>query len=351
MKLLQIRSAFTLLELIVTITVIGVILAVVVNLVQATMRETARKTACRNKIRELAIALNTYEENKKGFPSLYFTNATNLDFSGKDTVDPTLVGPHYTWIVKVLPYLPNQKAIYDKIDAASKEFSLPLNEVMLTDERNQKYSPGQLLIEPLQCAANRQDVDASFNPGTTNYVAVTTTKQQLLTVGKNSPTLADGTIIPSGPSQNFKGIGNSKIRDGVSKTMLLSESKEAVKSNWYHWQQTFVCSFPPSETSNEWPNIDSQKRVWDDNNPNGSNRSSLNFGPTKLEPYRSYSKDFTDPLYRTWGGSSDHSGNIVIHVNVDASIREVQVEGLNRALYYAATTSHGSEPMDIDCGD
>jgi prepilin-type N-terminal cleavage/methylation domain-containing protein len=342
MKRLENRSAFTLLELIVTITVIGVILAVVVNLVQATMRETARKTACRDKIRQLALALVTYEEKNRGFPSLYFTNATNLDFSGKDTVDPTLVGPHYTWIVKVLPYLPNHKATYDKIEAASKEFSLPLNEVMLTDERNQKYSPGQLLIEALQCTANRQNVDTTFNPGTTNYVALTATKQQLLTVGKNSPTQADGVMIPSGPQREYKGKSFAAIRDGASKTLLLCESKEAMKSNWFHWQQTFVCSFPPSETSAEWP-VGNWGKPWP-KNPTGSDLTSLNFGPTKSEPYRSYSKDLTDPLHRTWGGSSQHAGNVVVHANADTSIREVVSDGVDPTVYFMATTSNGGDP-------
>src|SRR5688572_25291149 len=61
------RTGFTLVELLVVITIIGMLIALLLPAVQA-VRENARQTDCSNNIRQLGVGTQAYETAKENLP-------------------------------------------------------------------------------------------------------------------------------------------------------------------------------------------------------------------------------------------------------------------------------------------
>ena len=63
-----VQSGFTLVELLVVIAIIGVLVALLLPAIQAA-RESARKTSCRNNLRQLGVGMHNYETSFRRLPS------------------------------------------------------------------------------------------------------------------------------------------------------------------------------------------------------------------------------------------------------------------------------------------
>ncbi len=89
------RSGLTLIELLVTITIVAALCGLLFPAVQAA-RESARGTVCRNHLRQVAMATSQFEVATRSFPPARLTDRIG---------DPWLADMGPTWVLRVLPWL------------------------------------------------------------------------------------------------------------------------------------------------------------------------------------------------------------------------------------------------------
>ncbi len=95
------RQAFTLVELLVVIAIIAMLVTLLLPAVQAA-REAARMSACKNNLRQIALALLNYDSAHGVFPMGVYSGVGEFQEDG------------YGWASKLLPFMEEQ-ALYDLV--------------------------------------------------------------------------------------------------------------------------------------------------------------------------------------------------------------------------------------------
>ncbi len=112
------RSGFTLVELLVVIAIIGVLIGMLIPAVQA-VRAAARRTSCKNNLRQLALAMHNYESAYGKFPPGY-SHMSGAEYAATTgyTVQPGYEGANHlgqAWGAHSLPFV-EQNAVHERID-------------------------------------------------------------------------------------------------------------------------------------------------------------------------------------------------------------------------------------------
>ena len=111
---------FTLVELLVVIAIIGILVALLLPAIQAA-RESARRTQCVNKMKQLGLAVLSYESARRTLPLAYTPNNSQIvpqvgACGGTRAAKAAPNGlAHHSFFTFILPYI-EQQSLYDQID-------------------------------------------------------------------------------------------------------------------------------------------------------------------------------------------------------------------------------------------
>ena len=224
---------FTLIELLVVIAIIAILIALLLPAVQQA-REAARRTQCKNSLKQIGLAMHNYHDVHNAFAPGYITNKpcnTAAVWPGCNDGEVGL----YAWGAFILPYL-EQNALYSQLNVGNvtlqQNLANPATLLSLT-----QAMPG------FQCPSDP-------GPSTNDFVSATNNYNFRVTDGTNPIQIArsnymmmsnawDSTTPAVYPVQygwaHGVGYANSKINfrditDGSSNTILVGERAYVYKS-------------------------------------------------------------------------------------------------------------------------
>lgn len=243
------RRGFTLIELLVVIAIIAILIALLLPAVQQA-REAARRTQCKNNMKQVIIALHNHHDAKNRFPvgtsvgRSWWTNMATNPYpdppGGYATATSSYPaeGPLYSWMFYILPYV-EQGKIFDSVDPKLTSAAWPW---WLKGPNGKPVVSTSLSV--FLCPSDPNAAIGWPEPGTTNIAALSS---YMGCIGTHSFGLTPTTNFPDPRGGNFiNAIGqdgmlyvNSKInfrdvKDGTSNTVFFGE-RSSPDDKEYGW--------------------------------------------------------------------------------------------------------------------
>jgi prepilin-type N-terminal cleavage/methylation domain-containing protein len=213
------RKAFTLIELLVVIAIIAILVALLLPAVQQA-REAARRTQCKNNLKQIGLALHNYHDLQSSFPSGWI---------GVDLVnrwqDPEGISG-WGWAAMILPQM-DQAPLFGQIRP----------DVSLLHALNAK--PRAVTLPMFRCPSDigeekwnlNDEASGSFlvQLPTANYIASFGTGELEDCEGQPTPFQCVG----NGATYHNSRIRMAQITDGLSNTIHIGERKSKPADGWF----------------------------------------------------------------------------------------------------------------------
>lgn len=258
------RRGFTLVELLVAISVIGVLMALLLPAVQRA-RESARSMECRNRLKQIGLALHQYHGAQLTFP---FGGAAET-YAPTGQPDGGVVNG-YNWRVFILPYL-DQQALAEELSAIDSGF----DSIVVRNNAWKQLPQHRIVIPVYQCPSEAAGPIQELCHQVYIYGPTTTGSATSNYFGSAGPAAAmpmsehgcglcddnvyclctdrQGGMLGSGSPSGGAGVFSlrptrisfASIRDGASTTLLAGESCRTFVGGTpspeeiYHWMEPF----------------------------------------------------------------------------------------------------------------
>jgi prepilin-type N-terminal cleavage/methylation domain-containing protein len=212
------HGAFTLIELLIVIAIIGTLLALLLPAIQAAS-EASRRSSCQHNLRRIALALLSYENEHRVFP----VGAAN--HTAADSLSPTF---SVSWWVSITPYL-DEVALFSRLDLRSSNNGW----AVLHPENGRLVD--NVLISCMLCPSSSIPWSypvGGFEIAMPSYVGISGAtshdgyperRVSRCCVPENSGEISGGGILIANSA-----VSQRQIADGTSKTMVVGETSDLI---------------------------------------------------------------------------------------------------------------------------
>jgi len=200
---IRFRKGFTLVELMVVVSIIGIVLSLLLVGVSSA-REASRRMACSNNLRQQALALQNFVSRRNHFP-----------YGGESRP-----GNHRSWATSILPDLERSETAHT-VDQ-TLEWDHPKNRLAV-----------ESIIPSLRCPSSTMDY-----PGDTDYAAIT-----------GSAMSSEASVVADGLNNGVmildyargRPVSVAEIIDGLSNTICIAELADRTISEHGRWADVIGC--------------------------------------------------------------------------------------------------------------
>jgi prepilin-type N-terminal cleavage/methylation domain-containing protein len=282
--MLRKRRGFTLIELLVVIAIIAILISLLLPAVQQA-REAARRTQCRNNLKQIGLALHNYHDIFGMFPQAFSVNA-DLPAMGASGI--TGAAHMMGWSTAILPHI-DQANIYDSltqggvtvlggVDNTQASASIPAFICPSAPHANKTNRVGYSAGTTIPVAGATAGVDLYMEAAPIDYISfrgigedvgTATSGQTSIDVNSNRGLMYSGLLVVNsgdGAVPGIQGTGvdtfegnqitgdrNNRIRDcvdGTSNTIAVTE--HAARQTLYRGTGVSTVDTAPTYSAGSW---------------------------------------------------------------------------------------------------
>lgn len=215
----RLRRGFTLIELLVVIAIIAILIALLLPAVQQA-REAARRSTCKNNLKQLGLALHNYHDTYNGFPPGYVDSGI-------------LVNPnegHWSWTAMIFPYM-DQAPLFQLLNVGdytvAQRLTTNLQQMQTGIESYRCPSDPGAQLNTTTTPVNARDIFDSNGVfqslARNNYVGANNSWQLRRDYGNDPATGANG-MFTRNRSSRFR-----DMTDGSSNVIMVGERATSVR--------------------------------------------------------------------------------------------------------------------------